>query len=136
MSVPEEYLKLARKYGLTRRPGQSDEEFVQMIDNIRDNHALLAEAKRQGVSIPPHATSAELRRALCDRYAEILECRLAGAEDLVVRLRYGVTVRIQHIHEWHGELVIQYWIVEPWDRPNNRGRSTSQPAGKFLKRIE
>jgi hypothetical protein len=137
MAISPEYQQLAKQLGVVQSPEQSDLQFMQWLDNLRNHIALIREARDLGVTIQPGVKSAELRQAICSRQQELLQER-GFVPEAVVKLG-DRTVKIQKIvvqKGRHPKVTVHYWILSPWTNDNDRGRANHRPAKEILQRGE
>lgn len=134
MAIPLEYRRLAKRLGITQAPGQSDEDFMLQVDNFRGHSKLLRQASSLGVKIQTGMTSAELRQAIHTREQELLTERGFVPEATIRLGERIVTIQRITVDDRKLRITVHYWIERPWEKDNNRGRATHQPAKEVLKK--
>lgn len=137
MALSSEYQHLAKRLGITQLPGQSDQDFMRWLDNLRAHVALVREAKEIGVPVEFGMTSREIRQATCKRQLALLqergftpEARVTLKAELCDR-----NVKITKIVSEGGhkpKVTVHFWIISPWTNANNQGRANHRSAKEFL----
>ena len=123
--------RLAESLGLTRRAGESEEEFLCRVYNLKGHATLLREAKEIGVNLTQGMTSAEVRRALCEQQLTLLKAR-GFIEEALFAVKPDQTLRLTKIvhntHRTSPKVTVHYWIEKPWNNSTNQGRANHKPA--------
>lgn len=137
MAILPEYQQLAERLGVTKRPEQSDQDFMRWLDNLRNHVALVREARELDVPVQSGMTSVEIRQAICSRQVVLLQGRgfVIGAE---VTLG-DKTVEIKKIVAEGGrspKVTVHYWTIRPWKNANNQGRANHKSAKEFLEKAK
>ncbi|HYG84474.1 MAG TPA: hypothetical protein VD907_06390 [Verrucomicrobiae bacterium] len=139
MSLPREYQELAKMFGVTRKAGQTDEEFMRWLDNLRGHTGLLRKATEWQVPITNGMTSADLREAIQQQLLELLKER-GFAPKVKVKLPNTNNperiVEIREIDVKSGKnpgITVKFWTISPWTKADNRGRANHEPAEVVLK---
>lgn len=137
MALSEEDEWLARQLGLVRTPGCSDEAFLRRLHGLESHVELLRQARRWGVPLRHGMSSQQVNQALHQHLVSLLE-QGGMVEGAKVRI-FDRLVEIKQIGLSAGRQPytrIKYWILEPWDNSNNRGRHNHAPATDFLNKGE
>lgn len=137
MALPAEYQRLAGYLGVTRRPNESDQAFMDRLDSMSlRRRQLLHTAKTLGLTTRVTVTNAELCQLICQHLNAELTARRFVAE---AQLKLGdLTIGITRIvtNEEAPSVTVHFWIISPWEKDNNRGRSTHLPAQRILEKGE
>jgi hypothetical protein len=135
MALPREYEELARRMGIARPPGVSDVAFMNQLDNFRDRSSLLRTAnKLAGGESHFGMTSAELRLVIHKATLQLLT-EGGFVKDAIFTIGER-TVRLDKIvavERPKPTVTVHYWILEPWDKPNNKGRANHRSGIDVLK---
>lgn len=135
MALPHKYQDLAKRLGLTRFEGESDQKFISRIEALRQHTDLLREARNLGLSLSARIKTADLRHAICAREIELLNER-GFVQDAKVKLGERI-VEIREIVKTPGrepKVTVKYWILEPWTGRTNQGRANHVSAKDMLKK--
>ncbi len=135
MALSSRHQQLAERFGVTKPPEQSEAAFSLWLERLSQHIGLINEAKGLGVTIRFGMKSKELRQAINDRLRALLK-EQGFNPNAKVRFNQKI-IEIREITVKRGrdaELIVKYWIVEPWTRTNNRGRATYIDAKTVLKK--
>ncbi len=135
MALPTHYQQLADRLGVTKPVGQSDEVFIRWLDNLKKHISLVREAKGLGVSISFGMKSQELREAIKDHLCVLLKERGFVPQAKVKLGKRIIEIREIAVRAGRNPVVtVKYWIIEPWEKPNDRGRANHTDAQTMLKK--